>query len=441
VQLLSNLYQKLSKLINNLELKFITDVIWQASGNSIAQVISIFGLPILTRLYAPEYFGLYSYFLQMVLFFSGFLGYKFEYFIQQIARDSNAKYVVKIVVFVSIMLSIVSTIVFMLFQSKIFSFLQINYSSIFFYTPLIGLLVLYTTAIQHYLQRFEDFRSSGISEIILRFSFIVAALTFSFFGFNVEGLIVAFVVSNLIKLIFLIFHLKRFVDSINMFYCNSKKDLLKSIVIIKNYFRITSSAVTAHFLMMVTSFSPVIIFNFIYGQDFLGQYFLAYSVLYLPTSLVAMAVGKVYYQRASKLIAANDLSLIDIWHSVFRIIFFIGIIFLFIFFFFSQSLFIFLFGNEWALSGSIATILCFSTFCAFISIPFENTCLIFKKAWYPIFWHSLRAVLTLIFCAIVFLYKILPLDAIYLFMLINLLVHLIDLIMQRGFVLSYLKNL
>ena len=45
---------------------FIGNVATLAAGNALAQVVSIAAVPVITRLYAPEQFGLYAIFLGVV---------------------------------------------------------------------------------------------------------------------------------------------------------------------------------------------------------------------------------------------------------------------------------------------------------------------------------------------------------------------------------------
>ena len=56
------------------------DIIWQASGNSLAQGIGILSMPILTRIYTPNDFAILNIFIQVVAFMS-IMTLRYEYFI------------------------------------------------------------------------------------------------------------------------------------------------------------------------------------------------------------------------------------------------------------------------------------------------------------------------------------------------------------------------
>ena len=61
--------------------QYFKDILWQASGNTIAQIIGILGIPILTRLFSPEDFAIQALFLQLSGFLAGILAYRFDYLI------------------------------------------------------------------------------------------------------------------------------------------------------------------------------------------------------------------------------------------------------------------------------------------------------------------------------------------------------------------------
>ena len=428
-------FRLLNNFKKNLDIKYFLDVAWQASGNSIAQVIALIGLPILTRIYTPESFGAYAYFLQLVVFFSGFLGYKFEFFIQQVKRDFYALLVIRITLIISITLSILSTIAILLLNKFLEGFSDA--ASSFLFCPCGWDFGLIFNCKSHYLQRLENFKSSGISEIVLRSSYIFFAISFYYFGLTLSGLILGFLVSYIFKFLYIIFNVLKIKQASDFFIRNTRINFLKTLSIFKNYFLITSSSVTSHFLMMITSFGPIIIFERLYGSTFLGQYFLAYSVLYLPTNLISSAMGKVYYQRASLMNSQNQ-SFIRLWSSTMISLIIFGIPIFTSAFFLSELIFKFTFGIDWLIAGQIASILSISSFFSFISVPFENTCLVLKKAWYPIFWHSLRALLTLVCCFMIIKNELASFEAIYAFISLNTLMYLIDIYMQRKFILDIL---
>ena len=69
--------------------RYWRDVLLQASGNSVAQLIGIAGIPVLTRLYTPEAFAVQGVFIQLVMFFAAIVTLRFEYFTPLLNDESE----------------------------------------------------------------------------------------------------------------------------------------------------------------------------------------------------------------------------------------------------------------------------------------------------------------------------------------------------------------
>src|SRR4051794_6277790 len=67
------------------------DVAWQLSGTSLAQLVGIAGLPVLTRMYGPEDFAVQSLFLQVVTFGTAIVTWRYEYFVQLPKLDEDVR--------------------------------------------------------------------------------------------------------------------------------------------------------------------------------------------------------------------------------------------------------------------------------------------------------------------------------------------------------------
>ena len=67
------------------------DVAWQSFGSTLAHVVSIAGLPVLTRLYTPEEFAVQALFLQVVTFGTAIVTWRYEYFVLLPKLDDDAR--------------------------------------------------------------------------------------------------------------------------------------------------------------------------------------------------------------------------------------------------------------------------------------------------------------------------------------------------------------
>jgi len=130
-----------------------------------------------------------------------------------------------------------------------------------------------------------------------------------------------------------------------------------------------------------------------YGADALGQFAIAYQVVMLPSTLLAGAIGNVYYQRASER-RTKGLPFDDIWRSTVHKLLLLGIPFYVGAIFIMPWFVPFLFGDTWQPAGLYAAILSFGAFFSFVTSPLDRACLVVGAWWYVPLWHSARVATT-----------------------------------------------
>jgi O-antigen/teichoic acid export membrane protein len=121
----------------------------------------------------------------------------------------------------------------------------------------------------------------------------------------------------------------------------------------------------------------------------LGQFALAFQVIYLPWALLANAVDSTYYQRAAERWAQGR-HLADLWAMTAKKLLLMGLPIYGAAFLLSPSLFPWVFGPAWGQAGQYAALLAPGAFFAFITSPLGRTCLIVGTAWYLPLWHAAR---------------------------------------------------
>ncbi len=66
------------------------DILLQASGNGIAQIVGVIGMPVLSRLYSPVDFGIQNLFLQVAILVAGLMTLRYEQFVQLPKDEADA---------------------------------------------------------------------------------------------------------------------------------------------------------------------------------------------------------------------------------------------------------------------------------------------------------------------------------------------------------------
>ena len=406
--------------------KYIKDVLFQGTGNSFAQLISILILPLLSRIYTPEDFGLFSLFTQITAFFGIIITFRLEYFLL-LNKSSNeiSSYLNKIFK-ISFVLTIVYTIILFFFNHKLIFFsIDLSNTVYFILCPLAALFFSYSILFQQLVQKKEDFKISGFSEVINKMFYGSTALL-GFFYKNVIFLIMASIIGPFSKAIFLVkksnFNiLKKSFSPLTIGIV--KKDIIKNSI----------SFSTSSFIQFFIGILPILYITKTFSITTLGHFSLVISCLYLPTSLLGSALGQVYFQRSSSLFQEKK-SFWKIWIKTFKTVVYIGIPAYSIVYLLSPELFPIVFGDEWVDAGTYARTFSIASFFTFISTPMDRTSFILNKNWYPVCWNLLR----LITVSVVLIYSLDKelnfLEFLNIYIIQISLMYLIDLIFNMLFV-------
>ncbi|MDB4254673.1 oligosaccharide flippase family protein [bacterium] len=127
--------------------------------------------------------------------------------------------------------------------------------------------------------------------------------------------------------------------------------------------------VPSQFLMVLSMQAPMLFIAALYDADTTGHFGLALMVLSLPMNIIGQSAGKALYGEASKTIKDNPKQVAQMARDLqFRLLL-IALLPVLIIFKFSEDLFSIIFGTEWATAGSFASILAFAMLFQFTSAP------------------------------------------------------------------------
>lgn len=115
---------------------------------------------------------------------------------------------------------------------------------------------------------------------------------------------------------------------------------------------------------------PALVLGFYFGADVVGYYALGFRVLALPMSLVGLALGQVFYQRAASARRTGDLD--GLVRSVYSALVNLGVAPFVILALAGEDVFAFAFGQQWAEAGVYVQILSIWTLVWFISSPLST---------------------------------------------------------------------
>lgn len=355
-----------SRLRDFSEKPFIRNVIILVTGTAAAQVIGLISSPIITRLYGPEAFGLMGAFLAIVSILSPIAALTYPIAIVLPKRDQDAKGLIKLSLLITLIISITSLIILVLFNKQIISTFNLTEIAAFLY--LIPLVIIFSGLVQvvhQWLIRTKQFsinaRVTILQSIILNGSKIGIGL------FHPIGavLVVLSALGSGLQALLMIFFAKRSDYQTNTQFAGEKKTLKE---LAKQHNDFPKYRAPEVFLNAVSTGLPVLMLTAFFGPASAGFYTIGRTVLTMPSRLIGNAVGDVFYPRIAeaainkedmtKLIKKGTLALAGVGLVPFGLIILFG-----------PSLFSFVFGSEWVVAGEYARWIALWSYLGFMNTP------------------------------------------------------------------------
>jgi O-antigen/teichoic acid export membrane protein len=348
------------KIISNIkENRYLFQIITLISGTLFAQIISFASIPILTRLYTPSEFGLYSLFFaitSMVAMVSS-LSYEQSIVLPKSRKDAKAIFILSIII--TFIFSIMSLVILLIFKSYIKNyFAQEQY--LIYLIPISILILGLTQIFDAYSTREELYREIAFSKVTTATTASITQIT-SKGLFNIDGLVFGKVLGDLFGSFVLFFNLKSRVSLRDV----SRDDIIFNL---RHYSSFPKYQMPSNLINSISQNIPIFMLSALFSPAIAGFYSLTYRAMQTPILLISGATRSVFYQKASKIYAKGE----DIYPLYISTT--LGLIKLFIVPFiiillFGQEIFIFVFGREWQEAGLIAQISIIWFYFGFISPP------------------------------------------------------------------------
>lgn len=365
--------------------QYLRDVLWQASGNTAAQVLGIAAMPVLTRLYAPSDFAALNLFSQVVAGLAILMTLRFEYLVMLPADQYESDRVLGLTIRLGAMHVIWLTPLLAVLPAH-WPWLQSQGTIVhwLWLAPVSAWALSFAVGLQQAIQRRGDFRMSATSEFFGRCAYVICTLLGALALPSLVGLMISTLANASGKLAWLLR-----VGGIltRSMWQSNRTPITKSIR------RMAWSTSASNLIALVSGFAPMIFIADHYGASALGQYGLVVSTLSLPATLLSQAIGQVYYQRACQLHregGAFTILLIETSRNLSKVglplYTFIALI--------SPLAYPFVFGAGWDVAGEMARWLCIAAAAGFISTPLDRTSIVVNVWWYLMCWHSIRALAT-----------------------------------------------
>ncbi|HOC78370.1 MAG TPA: oligosaccharide flippase family protein [Methanofastidiosum sp.] len=333
-----------------------------SGSTTITQIMGILVLPILSRVYSPENFGVYALFFSIsnILLIIATWQYDVAIVIPKKYEDSLSLFFLSILLLSFMSLGFFLIMIF--FNTFILNLFRLNdLSRILFLIPVHIFISGFYQSLRYLNSRNNAFgntaKSSIINSGITYFSQIILGILF----LDGSGLVYGSIFGSLLATIFLLFVSVKFISIKSVNFTGIRK-------VMYGYKKFPTVTTLGNFLSGVGGQLPVLLLSSFFGTVYSGFYSIANKAINIPSRIIAGSISEVSYKHTSDIINDNKL-LSTYFEKSTAAIFQISILPFLIIFLFGRILVTFFLGNDWAVAGLYIQILSPLIFLQFLNSP------------------------------------------------------------------------
>ena len=348
---------------------FVSNVVKLSAGTLIAQAIGILVAPILSRLFAPEAFGLFGLFSSIFSILGSIACLRYDLAIMLPQKDEKAANLFAGTVIISALVSCFCSLLIWIAGNRILNLFNAEQlSSYVWYIPLMVFLIGTFSSANYWNSRTKHFGRLAFVRIINSFTNSLIRLTMGFWGYvGGEIFIVAAVIAQFISN--LILYIKIWVSN-GKFFKNHIQ--LKEIFSLSaRYRRFPQYSLWSGILVDFSLKLPIFTIAYFFSPKQLGYFVFVQTIVRVPFNLLGDSISKVFFQKAAS-VKGNTAELSSWIEKVFYFLTTFFMLPALVVSILGTDIFKVLFGAHWSEAGLYAQILIFSILIELITAPFGS---------------------------------------------------------------------
>jgi len=416
---------------NLLRSSFLKHAMVLGSGTAIAQAIAIGFLPVLTRLFTPEDFGVLTLYISIVSLLFIFSTFRYEIMIMLPHSNKAAAQIVRLIFFISLTTSLLSFVAVLFFGNQIAKILgNPDVAPWLYFLPISLFFQANYQALRYWFMRLQKFGTVSQGVVIKASTNLISASSIKLSAAPLPaagGLVIGTILADILSAFWLFFKCS---DKRELYFLRTNKTRLA--VMTKRHRSMAATLTFSHGIAVVNSRLPVFMISAFFGSAALGYFGLAERIANAPSQLIAGAIGDVYRQRASVLYRETGrfdklmLKTLLMTFMMAIIPYTIGILF-------APDIFRIAFGAEWEEAGRYASIIMIGGFFAFVITPIDKGAIIVGAKTYILTWHILRLTAKLLTLGALFLLGFSIYELLWIIVIIRISLYLFDLGMEYNY--------
>ena len=341
-------------------------VVTLLSGTAVTLAVSYLSVPILTRMFTPEEFGVSDYFVMIVSVFITFASLRYEDAVMLPEEDEKASSVFWLAAALTLA-TVVLTAILAIWSREIAAFLRVEGIAVWLWLVAPTLLLMRLCKLSEiWLTRERLFRVITGGEVANKVAMMgsrigAGAVT----NLGAGGLIGGFVIAHVVSSAYFLRSLARSVG--NRLVSVSLRQMRESAT---RYRRFALYSTPAAFLNAVVARLPVLLLPVFFDMEAVGYFGRAFVALAVPLSLVGTAVSQVFIVHAAEAHRAHRLAALT--ETVHARLVMVGMFPTLLLVAAGPELFAFVFGTEWRTAGEFARYLAFWFFAGGVASPLSR---------------------------------------------------------------------
>ncbi|MBU1619116.1 MAG: oligosaccharide flippase family protein [Gammaproteobacteria bacterium] len=316
-----------------------------------AQAIPIIAIPILTRIYRPEDFGVLALFVSITAILGAVANARYEIAITQAASELNSFRVAVLGLLICSVFSILLIIPFIIFNDVLVSLVGNAKISVWLYFVPITVWFIGIYNVFNFLStRRKSYKEIAASHIFRSVSMVSLQSLLGLLKFGASGLIIGHIVSHIAS----IFSLTRSIVCRKLFI--TIFDFKKIKVLACRYKKFPIFMLPATIMNSISNNMLSITIPTLFSLSTLGHYSLAQRALGAPSAIIGNSIAQVYLQQASKEKQETG-SVIKSFNSTLLKLLAVSVCIFAPAYFFVEPVFEFVFGQDWLIAGTYCKIL------------------------------------------------------------------------------------
>ena len=355
---------------------FLGDTVKLSGGTFFSQLIGFFALPLLTRIFSPESFGLAGLINSITAIISVFVCMSYESALVLPKENSRAINLLAGCFIITVATFLLSALIIWVISDLFFTNAGLNKLRPYLWIIPFSALISGVNQILRFWNirtaQFGRIAVSTISTNITSNAFIIGVGSTSYPG---TGILIfgTHIVGGITRAIFL---LGRFFQDYALLL---RKEVSINGVLheMKRYRKFPTYVAGANLLSRFTSEAPILLLTYFFSSSIAGYYIMCNRILAIPGSLIGNSLSQVFFQRSAS--ARTKESLRNLISNLLRSVLPIALAGLVVVSLVGDVIVSYFLGDRWETSGMYAQILAFGIFLSFSIGILKPLFLIFER--------------------------------------------------------------